>query len=81
MRGSIDGATWGEEHENTELDEESTEEVYISDIVGTCNRVNKEKADRKIKARTKTWYDVVKGLMKEDKLDTTNSTRAGTNRR
>ena len=30
-----------------------------------------------MKARTRTWYDMVKGLKDEDELETTNSDKSG----
>ena len=38
-------------------------------------RAKKGRVDRKKKVRTRTWFDVVKGL-KENKLETTNSDKS-----
>ena len=37
---------------------------------GNNSRVNKDRANRKMKTKTRTWSDVVKGLKIEDKLET-----------
>ena len=63
-----------------EFDAESTEEADSSDRVRTsskCDRVKKDRVDRNMKARTRTWYDMVKGLKDEDELETTNSDKSG----
>ena len=47
---------------------ESTEEVITSNRVGTSGndgRVKKDRANWKMKAKTRTWFDVVKGLKDE----------------
>ena len=68
--------TKGEDKQKTEP--ESTEGVGTSEQVGESvsgGRVKKDKADRK-KAKTRTWFDVVKGLKTEDELETTNSDKS-----
>ena len=40
-------------------------------------RVKKDRADRKMKAKTWTWFDVVKGLKIEDELEIANSEKSG----
>ena len=35
-----------------------------------------DRADQEKKARTKTWLDVVKGLKKEEELETSNSDKS-----
>ena len=75
LRGRIGGALGGEQQEKAELDVELIEEVDISDRVrvgGKIGRVKKDRADLRIKARTRTWLEVVKGLKKENELETTN---------
>ena len=55
---------------------DSTEEVGTSDKVRTSGggvRLMKDKANRKMKSKTRTWSDVVKGLKVEDELETANS--------
>ena len=54
-------------------DVESTEEVETTRKVGTSYKGGRGRANRKKKARTKTWSDVVKGLKSKDELKTTNS--------
>ena len=59
---------------------ESTREVDTSKQVGASGnggRVKKDRANRKKKAKTRTWSDVVKGLKPEDELGTTNSEKRG----
>ena len=59
---------------------ESTKEDVTSDEVrtsGNNGRFKKDKANRKKKARTWTWSNVVKGLNSEDELETANSDKSG----
>ena len=60
---------------------ESSEEVGTSDTVGTTSgnsgRVKKDRANWKMEAKTRTCFDVVKGLKIEDELETANSDKRG----
>ena len=58
---------------------ESTEEVKTSDRAGRSSkggRVKKDRADRRKKAKTRTWSDVVKGLEPEDESGATDSDKS-----
>ena len=57
----------------------STKEVDTFELVGASGsggRVKKDRVNRKKKAKTRTWFDVVKGLNPEDELENTNSDKS-----
>ena len=46
---------------------------------GNCSKVEKDRVDQ-VKAKTKTWSDVVKGVKIEDELETANSDKSRGNK-
>ena len=73
LRGRIGGAT---EKKGVELNEEfsTSDRVRAS---GKGGKIKKDITDGKIKAKIRTWSDMVKVLKIEDELETTNSNKSG----